>query len=260
MAAMFQDTRPATLDANGGEDPWAPFRVSHPRECLALLRQLRDAHVPVNLNGPEGASLSTVLWSVEGATGTGSGRLSFNADAGVPALDRLVEADEVVAVSYMDSVKLQFDLHGLMLVRSAQASALQCPVPEYVYRFQRRHAFRVRTPERHAPTARFRHPSIPEMNLALRVLDVSIGGCALWFPCDLPPLQAGTCIGEVAVELDTDTRFGAGLALQHLSSLGRGDSGVRLGCEWQGLGGDGQRVLQRWIDQTQKRRRLLSLE
>jgi hypothetical protein len=36
-------------------------------------------------------------------------------------------------------------------------------------------------------------------------------------------------------------------------------AGVRLGCEWQRLGGAAERTLQRWIDQAQKRRRMLSL-
>ena len=253
---MFEDTRPALLDAAGGEDVWAAFRVTHPQECLALLRQLRDGHVTVNLNGPDGTVLTTTLWALDAA----QGRMSFNASPAVPALDRLVEADEAVAVAYMDNVKLQFDLQQFMLVRGRDASALQCSLPASVYRFQRRHAYRVRPTDRRFPLARFRHPSIPEMPLALRVLDVSIGGCALWLPQDLPPLQAGTQIAGVTMELDAETRFTTVLSLQHVTSLSRGEGGVRLGCEWQIQGGPGERVLQYWIDQTQKRRRLLSLD
>ena len=43
----YLDTRPASLDAAGGSDPWAAFRVDHPHELLRLLRQLRDENVPV---------------------------------------------------------------------------------------------------------------------------------------------------------------------------------------------------------------------
>ena len=253
---MFQDTRPAELDTKGGEDVWAPFRVSHPQERLALLRQLRDGHVPLTINGPGGAVLISTLWSVDDQ----QSRLSFSANPAMPALDRLVESNEAVAVAYMDSVKLQFDLQGLLVVHGAQASTLQCSLPRTIYRFQRRHAYRVRTAERHGPTAQLRHPSIPDMQIALRVLDLSIGGCALWLPQDLPPLQAGTRVAEVAVELDTDARFVAALQLQHVTSLSAGDTGVRLGCEWIKLPGAAERVLQRWIDQTQKRRRMLSLD
>ena len=249
---MFEHTQPATLDAAGGVDPWAPFRVTRPQECLALLRQLRDGPVPVNLNGPDGSLLTTTLWSVDEA----SRRLSFTVNLGMPALDRLVEADEAVAVAYLDSVKLQFELQGIVLVRGALASTLQASLPAALYRFQRRSAYRVRPADSQTPKANFYHPGIPDMQLALRLLDVSIGGCALWCPQDVPPLQAGTVLGEVSVALDGDTRFTVSLQLQHISSLGLGNNGLRLGCEWQRLSGSAQRLLQRWIDQTQKRRRL----
>ena len=253
---MFQDTRPAAIDALGGEDPWAPFRVTHQQECMALLHQLRDGPVPVNLNGPDGSVITSTVWALDAA----SQSISFTVNPGMPAADRLVEADEAVAVAYMDSVKLQFDLHRIVLVRGAQASTLQCALPDTVYRFQRRDAFRVRTADRQAPTAVFRHPALRDMQLRLRVLDVSIGGCALWLPQDHPPLQAGTRIAEVLIELDAQTRFKAALTLQHVTSLSQGDAGVRLGCEWQAPGAQATRVLQLWIDQMQKRRRLLSLD
>ncbi len=253
---MFQDTRPAALDALGGDDPWAAFRVTHPQERIALLRELRDGPVPVNLNGADGSLLTTTVWALDAAAQS----ISFTVDAGMPAVDRLVEADEAVAVAYMDSVKLQFDLHRIVLVRGAQASTLQCALPDAIYRFQRRHAFRVRTADRQAPTAVFRHPALRDMQLRLRVLDVSIGGCALWLPQDHPPLQAGTRLADVQIELDAQTRFQTALTLQHVTSLGQGDTGVRLGCEWQSLGSQSTRLLQLWIDQMQKRRRLLSLD
>jgi hypothetical protein len=101
------------------------------------------------------------------------------------------------------------------------------------------------------------------------MLDVSIGGCALWLPADVPPLQAGTRLGELQVELDAATRFSAPATLQHISSLGSGSpapesahdaapGGVRIGCEWQALPGSAERVLQRWIDRAQQRQRMLT--
>lgn len=251
---MFENTRPAPLGAAGGLDPWAEFRVDHPREVLALLRQLRDGNVPVNLNAPDGAMLSTSLWALDDERG----RVNFSADPGHPQLERLVEENEAVAVAYLDSVKLQFDVAGLVLVRSLNAAALQARVPREIYRFQRRGAYRVRTLEQHSPTAHLRHPSIPDMTLALRVLDVSVGGCALFLPADVPAIEPGSTLAGVQVELDADARFGAALRIQHLTKIGSHDRGVRLGCEWAKLDGLAARALQRYIDQTQKRRRLLS--
>jgi c-di-GMP-binding flagellar brake protein YcgR len=96
-------------------------------------------------------------------------------------------------------------------------------------------------------------------------LDISIGGCALWLPGDLPPLQAGTRLGELQVALDTETRFSAPATLQHVTLLSHGGeapervpAGVRIGCEWLSLPGPAERVLQRWIDRAQQLQRLLA--
>ncbi len=250
---MFQDTQPAPLGDTSDAARWAEFRVDHPREVQALLRELRDGSVLVHLSGPQ-AHLSTTLWSLDAQ----AGRLSFSADDGQPQLQALIDGDEAMAVAYLDSVKLQFELQGLVLVRSATSCALQASWPTALYRFQRRNTFRVRPTERASPLVRFRHPALPDMVLQLRVLDVSMGGCALLLPADVPPLEPGTRLGAVRVELDADTRFDVMLSLQHVTALNGPEGGVRLGCEWGALGGGADRALQRWIDHTQKRRRLLS--
>ena len=257
----FQDTRPAELDAAGGPDPWGEFRVTQAVERLSLLRALRDGNAPVALNTPDGLSMTVVVWAVDAE----QGRLNFRVEHNAPQLEELVQADEVVAVAYLENVKLQFDLQGFTLVRGAKSCALQCVLPREIYRFQRRNAYRVRPRGNHGPMAVFRHPALPDMRLALRVLDLSIGGCALWLPPDVPPLQAGTSVAAVHLELDTDASFVATLNLQHLSVLGHGERaaagehGARVGCEWQALAPASERVLQRWIDRTQRRRHLLAL-
>ena len=251
----FMDTQPAPLDHDSGLDPYAAFRVDSPRDVAALMHELNDGATPIRLSTPGGACLSTVIWTVD----TTSNRLSMRIDADDPQLQALVEGDEATAVAYLEAVKLQFDLEGLVLVHGSQTSALKARMPHHVYRFQRRQAYRVRTLDRTAPSALLSHPSLPDMPLKLRVLDVSIGGCALMLPDASPPLQAGSSLRGVRIELDAETRFSATLALQHITSIQPQVTGVRLGCEFKDLDGQAQRTLQRYIDQTQKRRRLLSL-
>ena len=252
---MFQDTQPAQLGDDGSADPWAAFRVSHAGERVNLLRQLRDRSTPLMLNTPAGHTLATLVWAVD----ADQQRLNLNTEGQAEQVAQIVDAEEAVAVAYLESVKLQFDLSGFVLVRGAVSTSLQCALPREIYRFQRRGAYRVRTVARHDPIARFRHPSLPDMGLTLRLLDVSIGGCALWLPANVPALQAGTRLGELRVELDSDNRFAAPAALQHASSVGQDARGMRLGCEWAPLPGTAERVLQRWIDRAQQRNRMLSL-
>ncbi|MFN9452160.1 MAG: flagellar brake protein [Rubrivivax sp.] len=251
---MSQDTRPAALDDSGSAAALADFRISSPPEIMRWLQQLRESSVPVILNGPDGQSYCTTLWT----TDTANQRMTFSADEQHLQLQQLVDNDEVVAVAYLDNVKLQFDVRQPVLVRGAQGCALQAQLPREMFRFQRRSSFRVRTAERSGPVAQLRHPSMPEMMLKLRIMDVSIGGCSLRMPDDTPPLQPGTRVQRVLVELDTDTRFHSGLLLHHIGSS-PGGHGVRLGCEWVDMEAAAQRLLQRFIDGAQKRRRLLTL-
>jgi c-di-GMP-binding flagellar brake protein YcgR len=251
----FLDTQPASIGTMNG-DGLDEFRVGSPPEVLALLRSLADGSVLVNMSAPDGSSYTSTVWALDSA----HRRISFSADLANPHVQRLVDAGEAVVVAYLDSVKLQFDLFNLMLVRGARDCALQADLPRELFRFQRRSAFRVRIPANTSPQAHLRHPSKPELQLALRILDVSMGGCALALPDDVPPLPLGVPIDPVRVELDGDTRFAATLQVQHVTAINPNSGGARLGCQLSRLDGDAQRALQRYIDQTQKRRRLLSLD
>jgi c-di-GMP-binding flagellar brake protein YcgR len=250
----LEDACAAAPDDSGGVDPWGPFRVERPSERVALLKQLRDNAAPVLISAPSGGAMTTTLRTVDGHRG----QLCFSASSEPLQLPAIVASNEGVAIAYLDSIKLQFDLHGLVLVRGERVSALQCLLPNELYRFQRRGAYRVSTLERRAPTAHLRHPAIPEMALALQVLDVSIGGCALFVPADVPPLEPGLVLQGVRIALDANTRFDVALNLNHVTSIPGNDTGVRIGCQWQQLVGAHQRALARYIEQAQKWRRLLA--
>jgi c-di-GMP-binding flagellar brake protein YcgR len=262
---MFADTRPADLGPAFGADGLPrldEFRIGHARERLALLRQLRDAGTAIVVSAPDGNAFTTQLWTLDEQRGS----LSLEADERSPALARVLALDEATAVAYLDNIKLQFDLGGFVLVRGHGAAAVQAPLPREIWRFQRRGSYRVRVAEGGVPMARFRHPSLPEMALALRLLDVSLGGCALWLPGDVPPLQPGTRIGLAQIELDAGTHFTASLSLQHAECVSAGSDrsdranpGLRLGCAWELPRGGAEAQLQRWLDQAQRshRRRLL---
>ena len=234
----------------------AEYRVTEAVEVRSLLKSLMDQVILLNLSASDGSAYTTTLWAIDAQAGV----IAFAADTNAPAVHDIIEADECVAVAYLDRVKVQFEASELMLVQGSKASVLQARLPRELFRFQRRNTFRVRTLERTAATATFRHPSIPDMNLVLRVLDVSIGGCALLLPKNTPDLKPGAAIQGVRLSLDDETIIDAGLLLHHITSTGAENGSVRLGCEIVGMNGIAQRALQKYIDQTQKRRRMLSLD
>ncbi|WP_280152154.1 flagellar brake protein [Piscinibacter sp. XHJ-5] len=232
------------------------FRIDSPAEIAATLKRLADANVPLSLHAPTGISIAATLWTAEAQRGL----VSFSLLPNETQLDALVECDEATVVGYLDSIRLQFDVNHLVLVHRGSHTALNAAFPGELFRFQRRSGFRVQPLVRSAPVATLRHPMIPDMQLGLRVLDVSIGGCALFLPHDVPPLDPGVLMNGVVLDLDADTRVMTGLRLQHVTSINPDSGGVRLGCEMVAPQADGLRALQRYIDQTQKRRRMLTLD
>lgn len=98
------------------------------------------------------------------------------------------------------------------------------------------------------------------MQFLVRVVDVSLGGVALFLPDNMPAVHPGLLLNTVQLELDTDTHLTVILRVHHVSAVNQQSHGLRLGCEMVNLSGKGTRALQRYIDRMQKRRRLLALQ
>lgn len=235
------------------DEPLDDYRISSAVEIQAILRQLLDGHAIVTLSAPGGVSYTTMLWAVDAARGI----VCFSAESNDARLQPLLESDEIVAVAYLDSIKVQFDIDGLVQVRGDN-TALNARYPSEVYRFQRRSSFRVRPLMSNAPVAHLRHPAVPDLELSLRILDISLGGVALALPKDVPMPAAGSRIQHCLLELDADTQLDITLTIHHVSVLNQ-DTQARLGCELTDLQGGDERALQHYINQTQKRRHALSL-
>ena len=82
-----------------------------------------------------------------------------------------------------------------------------------------------------------------------------MGGLALLMPLDVRPWPTGTIVTAVQVELDRDTRFQASLRVQHVHVPN--ESGTPVGLAFAQLERPAARELQLYIDQAQKRTRLL---
>lgn len=246
-------TSPAPLE--GMNAALEEFRIGSPRDVGLLLKQLLDGAVVLSMHGSDGSVFRSAIWTMDSARST----IGFNADPNDPAMQSILHSHDVTVVGYLDSVKVQFELRDPVLVHGNKASVLSCPFPREMYRFQRRNAFRVRPLMRSAPVARFRHPDQQDGEVALRIIDLSIGGCALFLPSDQQPMAVGVTLAGARMELDEDTRVDITLRLQHVTSIHNDGRGVRLGFEYVRPNGDTVRTLQRFIDLTQKRGKLMAL-
>ncbi|MGM9483849.1 flagellar brake protein [Roseateles sp. NT4] len=232
------------------------LRVASGAEIAAYLQQLQRENAGVLLSGPQGQSLSSRI-------------VALDVDADLVGLEigtdpegisqALVAEGEITAVAYLGAIKLQFELEAPVLVSGQHGTALRSALPTRLYRFQRRQSFRVQPAGSAYP--RIVLPGAEQPGQALRVLDISIGGLALALPPDFSPLPLGQVSDKLVLELDRISALRVTLLPHHVSPIaGDGSGQQQLGCSFVDLDANAGRSLQVYVDQTQKRRRLLKLD
>lgn len=232
------------------------FRVAAAAEIAAYLQQLQREGATVLLSGPPGQSLASRIVVLDAAANVLG--LEIGADPNGVS-QALVAVGEITAVAYIGAIKLQFELDDAVLVSGEQGAVLRSSLPERLYRFQRRQSFRVQPAGSIYP--RVLLPDGLESGRALRVLDISIGGVALALPPGPTPLPVGEVANKLTLELDRLTALRVALLPHHVSPIS-GDTGglQQLGAAFVDLDATATRSLQVYVDQTQKRRRLLKLD
>lgn len=234
------------------------LRVSSTAEIAAYLQQLQREATELMLSGPPGLSLTSRIVALDSAADLLG--LEIGADPeGISQV--LVAGGEITAVAYLGTIKLQFDIEAPVLVSGEQGAVLRATLPTRLYRFQRRQSFRVQPAGSVYP--RVVLPGCAEPGRALRVLDISIGGLALALPADTAaaPLPIGHAAAGLVLELDRLTALRVALLPHHDSPISGDTTGTRqLGCAFVDLDAAAGRSLQVYVDQTQKRRRLLKLD
>ncbi len=251
------DTLPAPLENDEDLGDRAEFEISAPGEIQAHLKALLEGALPFSLTPPGGPAVTTCLVGVD----TASNSLAFSADLPFGALEALQRAKVAVAVAYNESVKFQLRLTDLSFREGEQGATLVCPIPPSMLRFQRRKSFRAKTPARGGPMVRMQHPRDASLKLALKVLDISTGGCGLEVPAEVPALTEGTFVKGARLDLDLGTHLQVDLEIQRSSQMLSADGqpmGVRLSCRWLRLTGQAERSLQMYTDQLQRRSRMLA--
>ena len=242
-----------TLNERARQSALDDYRITSAIEIFDLLRQIETARALVTLSSPEGRNYTTLIWRIDPDRDT----VGFSGESNDPGLRTLLESEEITAVSYLDSIKVQFDLDGVVLVHGDQ-HIINASYPRELYRFQRRTSFRVKPSISALPMAHFVHPHHPDTNLSLRVLDVSLGGVALFLPEDMPVIADGTRIPSCSLRLEDDTWLDVSIVMRHATPIHPETRGARLGCEFVNAG-QAERDLQIYINQTQKRQLALAV-
>lgn len=252
---MFQHTKPVASTEGKDEGNWAEFKLDSAPEIAVQLKLLRDRNAPVSLSSTDGASLVTAVWAVDETQNL----VAFSVDENQRGLKEILAAGTAVAVAYVESVKLQFTCEQMRVSSGNQGAALQVAFPKLLLRFQRRDAYRLRIPERNPPIARLMLPG-RQVAVKAKLVDLSIGGCSIHLPLDAPAVAEGATLPNVQIDLSPDLRIVTGLVVRRIFPM-KDDKGVdigkRLGVGWSKIDGQMERTLQLYIDQVQRRQRMM---
>lgn len=231
------------------------LRVASTAEITAYLQQLQREGAGLLLAGPQGQSLSSHIVALDADADLIGLKIGTDPEGISQAL---VVQGEITAVAYLGTIKLQFEIEAPVLVSGEQGTVLRGTLPTRLYRFQRRQSFRVR-PNTRTPQVRWAdaNASASDAPLRARIADLSLGGLALQLPAEaVLPWVPGQLLKATQVELDRDTRFDADLRVQHLGEAT--PEGRLVGLAFADLDAEAQRMLQRYIEQTQKFSRMLN--
>lgn len=178
--------------------------VRDPREVSWTLRQLEDAGGRIALFDahdpgrrlPARLSLAT------------SDRLEF-AGSGEPLSGHEpMIGSRILVVGHLRDIKIQFVVTGAVRTGTRQDPAIRCPLPETLYRIQRRASHRVRIFPVGLVQVRMKvetsHPVDTTRRIATEkiypVVDLSTDGLGFQWPGDIALPEIGTRFGDVLLE------------------------------------------------------------
>ncbi|MPS27196.1 MAG: flagellar brake protein [Alcaligenaceae bacterium] len=231
-----------------GDASLEDFRISQPLEVLTLLGRMVEQTEVVALATADGVSCLSAIDGVD----RGRRLLWLFGTAGDACLRSLLAAPWVVAVGYLDHVKIQFRVQNLQWLPGAEGSRLACLLPLELYRFQRRSYFRVRPATHPVPVVRAR-TGRADSPIELEVIDISMTGVGLLLRPGSPRFPVGARLPRATLVLGPATRLGVDLKVMHVTPRREPGQGHHMGCTLDGLDEDGLLALQHFISQAHLR-------
>jgi c-di-GMP-binding flagellar brake protein YcgR len=221
------------------------FAIYGRGEIVALLRELAQRQVLVTLYFDQGSgfAVSNVLEVNEGFE-----ELIFDCATEPTAQAALYAARELVAVAFLDNVKLQFTVGGAEGLQFRQRPAFRVRFPQQVLRLQRRNHRRQQLPSGRPATCLVPAPGEDGQFESLRVLDLGVGGLAML----AHPMQFELPIDRVLrpcyLDLPDIGQITVALRVRYVDQGGGDGSLRRCGCEFVDLSGSAARMLQRYMN------------
>jgi c-di-GMP-binding flagellar brake protein YcgR len=229
-----------------------PFMVYARVEIIALLQAL-GAHgvlTTVYFDRHAGFAVTALL-----AVNPDFEEVVFDIPGDPAAARRLLAADELVFVAFVESVKLQFTATRAEATLHEDKPAFRVRLPEAALRLQRRDFFRVRAPLGKPPVCLVPYSEDGKQYERLRLLDISIGGMALVSYPERFELPAGKVIGDCYLDLPGVGSVGVSMEVCHVDAMPRDEKARRCGCRFVDMAPQARMMLQRYVNKLDAEQR-----
>jgi flagellar brake protein len=236
-------------------EEYARFRIFSRAEIVSLLVGLEDDRSPVTLYFDDTSFIVSRVLSVDSANKMVIVDMGAHAETNA----RLLASEEILAITTLHNVTLEFSLRGAHEVQLPDGPALRAGLPEFMLRLQRRENFRVPT-----PVLRPVNITVPALKadaprINLRVTDISCGGLGVEGEGVGLTLESGRVLDDCIFDLPEVGQVVASVEVRHLESStdSTGKTRVRCGLRFLTLSPQMSALVQRYVMRLEREWRAL---
>ena len=230
------------------------FAVRDPREIVQLLRALSEKRALITGHLDERTSFITVMLALD-ASGAAV-VLDAAPEAGIN--QRVAAAPELICMTRLDNVRVQFSLSAIEAVRHDGQAALRANLPTSVLRLQRREFFRLAVPRSAPPVCTIAQNQLDgrKKMVSVRILDISGGGLAILVPPQELHFEPGMDFNHCTLVLPEGEPLPVRLTVRNLFNIKQpnGTRARRAGCQFVGLSNSVMARLQRYLFKLERER------
>jgi c-di-GMP-binding flagellar brake protein YcgR len=236
-------------------DDYSQYLLRAPLEIRQILHSLIDrrAMITAYLDGSGHSFLTTLLGLLPGET-----EVVLDASNDEQMNLRAAAASQIICITQLDSVKIQFPVAGVDRCPFQGHLALRAPIPDILLRLQRREYYRLATPAAHALTCIIpvTDPQGGVTAYPARVVDISGGGVAVMVPPKGVPFEPDMEFPDCRIVLPDTGPLLATLRVRNLFRLTnrQGITMLRAGCQFIDLPEAMNTLIHRYILKVERSR------
>lgn len=227
------------------------FMIISRVEILAMLRQLVDSSnlITCYFDRHAGFVVTTLL-----AVNPEFEELVLGMPSDADAMRRLLAADELVFVTFVGQIKVQFRAKKADSTLHHEKPAFRVRLPRDLLRLQRRDFFRVNSLLTQPAVCLVPYPMVqagkeaPTTYEKLKVLNLSVGGVAVLTHPDRLALRIGQTLRDCYLDLPGIGQVAISLTVKHLDAVPKNPAARCCGCEIVLMPPQARMMLQRYIN------------